>query len=491
MGPRDHNRLHWVARYGSVHVVPWTRLGKYLTFSLPLLAARTSRSARAVIRSATITQDERLPFLSSARMQSNSPIVSAASSSIRSPPNELRDGDAAHLVGGGSVWLLEEQRISPRSLARIGTLLPFYSYLPHPCLFRSRLRFCSVCYWSAPAFPMQYVGWEPAVTTRSQPRDLSSFRTCIPIPDWLEFCLSTWRTEVTTMNPITVFLTIACVAVAVALGATGHVYWGVPFVIAAIVIGSALKMANTWEKFVILRAGKLLGVKGPGLFLITPVIDNIVAVIDERIQTTAFSAEQALTKDTVPVNVDAIIFWFVHDAQKAALNITNYREAIDRVAQTSLREMIGASMLSALLSERNAADELLRGEIGRKTADWGISVKSVEIRDVAIPVALQDAMSRQAQAEREKQARVILGSAEAAIAGKFVEAAMTYADHPMALQLRAMNIIYETTKERGATILIPTSMVDSLNPVVALALAGQETASQKANEPLPLINRSH
>jgi regulator of protease activity HflC (stomatin/prohibitin superfamily) len=163
------------------------------------------------------------------------------------------------------------------------------------------------------------------------------------------------------------------------------------------------------------------------------------------------------------------------------LNITNYREAIDRVSQTSLREMIGSSMLSALLSERTAADELLRGEIGRKTADWGISVKSVEIRDVAIPVALQDAMSRQAQAEREKQARVILGSAEAAIAGKFVEAAMTYADHPAALQLRAMNIIYETTKERGATILIPTSMVDSMNPVVALAFAGEETAPQRAN----------
>jgi hypothetical protein len=180
------------------------------------------------------------------------------------------------------------------------------------------------------------------------------------------------------------------------------------------------------------------------------------------------------------VNVDAIIFWFVHDAQKAALNITNYRQAIDRVSQTSLREMIGSSMLAALLSERTAADELLRGEIGRKTADWGISVMSVEIRDVAIPVALQDAMSRQAQAEREKQARVILGSAEAAIAGKFVEAAMTYADHPAALQLRAMNIIYETTKERGATILIPTSMVDAINPVVALALAGAANRISKS-----------
>jgi regulator of protease activity HflC (stomatin/prohibitin superfamily) len=287
------------------------------------------------------------------------------------------------------------------------------------------------------------------------------------------------------MNPITTFLTVVCLAAGVALGALGFLYAGIAVMILAVIIATALKMANTWEKFVILRAGKLHGVKGPGLFLLVPVLDHVVAVIDERIQTTAFSAEEALTKDTVPVNVDAIIFWFVHDAQKAALNITNYREAIDRVSQTSLREMIGSSMLSALLSERTAADELLRGEIGRKTADWGISVKSVEIRDVAIPVALQDAMSRQAQAEREKQARVILGSAEAAIAGKFVEAAQIYADHPAALQLRAMNIIYETTKERGATILIPTSMVDSLNPVVALALAGQQAAPQQASVPLP------
>ena len=285
------------------------------------------------------------------------------------------------------------------------------------------------------------------------------------------------------MNPITLFVTAACIAIGVALGALGYLYAGIAVVVLAVIIAAALKMANTWEKFVILRAGKLRGVKGPGLFLIIPVIDHVVAVIDERIQTTAFSAEAALTKDTVPVNVDAIIFWFVHDAQKAALNITNYREAIDRVAQTSLREMIGSSMLAALLSERTAADELLRVEIARKTADWGISVKSVEIRDVAIPVALQDAMSRQAQAEREKQARVILGSAEAAIAGKFVEAAMTYADHPMALQLRAMNIIYETTKERGATILIPTSMVDSMNPVVALALTRQQPPAQTAGGP--------
>ena len=188
------------------------------------------------------------------------------------------------------------------------------------------------------------------------------------------------------------------------------------------------------------------------------------------------SGPAAQTCNRSPVNVDAIIFWHVHDARKAALEITNYREAIDRVAQTSLREMIGSSMLSALLSDRKAADDHLREVIGQKTADWGVTVRSVEIRDVAIPVALQDAMSRQAQAEREKQARVILGSAEAEIAGKFVEAAKVYADHPAALQLRAMNIIYETTKERGTTILMPTSMVDSMNPAAALSLAGQAPA---------------
>ncbi len=273
------------------------------------------------------------------------------------------------------------------------------------------------------------------------------------------------------MNPITSFLVFVLVLAGFAIGYWTSPFAGVVFFVAAAIVALSLKMANAWEKFVILRMGKLQGVKGPGMFAIIPVIDNVVAVIDGRIQTTAFNAEQALTRDTVPVNVDAIIFWHVHDAEKAALAITNYREAIDRVAQTSLREMIGASMLAALLSDRKEADERLKDEIGEKTSPWGISVSSVEIRDVAIPEALQDAMSRQAQAEREKQARVILGSAEAAIAGKFVEAADIYAGHPAALQLRAMNIIYETTKERGATILIPSSMVDSLNPSTTLALA--------------------
>jgi regulator of protease activity HflC (stomatin/prohibitin superfamily) len=282
------------------------------------------------------------------------------------------------------------------------------------------------------------------------------------------------------MNPITSLVTIVFAVIGALLFVTGLQLPGIGFGILAVFVLFSLKMANNWERFVILRAGKLSSVKGPGLFMIIPVIDAIAAVIDERIQTTQFNAEQALTRDTVPVNVDAVIFWHVHDAQRAALNITDYRQAIDRVAQTSLREMIGASHLSALLAERKAADEVLRAEIAGKTADWGISVNSVEIRDVAIPVGLQDAMSRQAQAEREKEARVILGSAEAAIAAKFVEAARTYAGEPAALHLRAMNIIYETTKERGATILIPTSMVDSMSVALPAAMLAQKDLGGKS-----------
>jgi regulator of protease activity HflC (stomatin/prohibitin superfamily) len=278
------------------------------------------------------------------------------------------------------------------------------------------------------------------------------------------------------MNPITLLISILFVLAGLAIGALVNVYAGIPLIIIALLVGMSVKVANVWEKFVILRVGKLQSVKGAGFFMIIPVLDNVVAIIDDRIQTTAFNAEQALTKDTVPVNVDAIIFWHVCDAQKAALSITDYRQAIDRVAQTTLRELIGSSMLATLLSDRTVADAHLRDEIGGKTAEWGIAVGSVEIRDVAIPVALQDAMSRQAQAEREKQARVILGSAEAEIAANFVEAARVYETQPGALQLRAMNIIYETTKERGATILMPTSMVDSLNPALALVVAGSDLA---------------
>lgn len=286
------------------------------------------------------------------------------------------------------------------------------------------------------------------------------------------------------MNPIALFLSILFVVPGVLLTVAVNEEFGVPLIVIGVLILASLKMAKAWQRVVILRAGKLHSVKGPGLFTIVPVIDTIAAVIDQRIQTTAFNAEQALTQDTVPVNVDAIIFWQVHDARKAAIDITDYKQAIDRVAQTSLREMIGASLLSTLLSDRKTADQGLCAVIGAKTAQWGVTVISVEIRDVAIPVALQDAMSRQAQAEREKQARVILGSAEAEVAQKFVDAAEIYGNHPAALQLRAMNIVYETTKERGTTILIPSSMVDAMNPT-ALAVLGralQDPADTPAKE---------
>jgi regulator of protease activity HflC (stomatin/prohibitin superfamily) len=243
----------------------------------------------------------------------------------------------------------------------------------------------------------------------------------------------------------------------------------------------SMQMANQWEKAVVLRLGRLKAIKGPGIFLIMPFVDSVAVWIDQRIQTTEFNAEQALTRDTVPTNIDAILFWQVHDPERAALEITDYRQAIGRVAQTSLREMIGSSPLTTLLSDRKNADQLLKEEIGRKTADWGVSVISVEIRDVAIPAALQDAMSRQAQAEREKEARVILGAAEQEVAQKFLDAANIYAQNPAALQLRAMNIIYETTKERGATILIPTMMVDSMNAGGMMGLAN--LANKEGNAP--------
>ena len=238
---------------------------------------------------------------------------------------------------------------------------------------------------------------------------------------------------------------------------------GAILIVWAVIVLAALRMAQQWEQAVVLRAGKFLAVKGPGLFWIVPILDSVTALIDTRLRTTQFVAEQTLTKDTVPVDVDAIIFWMVTDVRRAALEVASYGEAISWAAQTSLREMIGAADLAMLLSNRKAIDEELRQTIDGKTAEWGIVVKSVEIRDVTIPSALQDAMSREAQAERERQARVILGAAEAEIAHSFAEAALSYADNPVALHLRGMNMLYESVKERGSTIIVPSSAVDSMN----------------------------
>jgi regulator of protease activity HflC (stomatin/prohibitin superfamily) len=270
---------------------------------------------------------------------------------------------------------------------------------------------------------------------------------------------------------LAVLLAIAAAITALALRNTLGYSLGGGLLLLGLLTPISLLMARQWERAVVLRFGKLQSVRGPGMFLVIPFVDNVAAWLDQRIQTTQFAAEQALTADSVPANIDAVLFWQVHDVERAALEISDYREAILRVAQTTLREMIGASSLSSMLTERKRSDARLREEIGQKTREWGVSVLSVEIRDVAIPPALQDAMSRQAQAEREKAARVTLGAAEKEIAQNFLEAANTYASNPAALQLRAMNIIYETTKERGATILVPSMMVDSLNPTSAVALA--------------------
>jgi regulator of protease activity HflC (stomatin/prohibitin superfamily) len=263
-------------------------------------------------------------------------------------------------------------------------------------------------------------------------------------------------------------------------------------VLGAILVPQGLLMARQWERAIVLRLGKLKGVRGPGMFLIIPFIDEVSVWVDQRIQTTEFNAEQALSRDTVPVDVDAVIFWQIHDPERAALEIADYRSAIERVAQTSLREMVGSSLLSNLLADRKHSDEVLLGVIGRKTSEWGVTAISVEIRDISVPSNLQDAMSREAQAQREAAARLHLGQAEREVAMKFVEAAEIYAQSPAALQLRAMNIIYETTKERGATILIPSAMVDSMNPTALLAasLAVQPPAPEAPAPAKPAPSRA-
>ncbi|MFL5255773.1 MAG: slipin family protein [Rhodopila sp.] len=237
----------------------------------------------------------------------------------------------------------------------------------------------------------------------------------------------------------------------------------------------SIRIASEWQRAVILRLGRFHKVKGPGLYLVFPIIDAVAQVIDLRIRTTIITAEQALTRDTVAVGVDAIVFWYVEDAETAAIRIADYQQAIEQVAQTTLREMIGATDLSRLLSDRQAADEQLRRTITAKTSTWGVTARSVEIKDVSIPRELQDAMSRQAQAEREKDARVTLASAERAIAEQVLEAAKLYGSDPNALKLRQMNLLYEMNKERGTTVLIPTDMANSLGTVVALTHAAQDT----------------
>lgn len=239
------------------------------------------------------------------------------------------------------------------------------------------------------------------------------------------------------------------------------------FVTALALIGTyimfSLKVSNQWEKAVILRFGKFYGLRGPGVFWIIPVVDNIVNWIDQRVMVTPFAAEKTLTKDTVPVDVDAVLFWMVWDAEKASLEVADYRAAIAWAAQTALREIIGQMALADILVGRSKMDSDLQHIIDERTTPWGISVQSVEIRDVIIPQDLEDSMSRQAQAERERQARVILGESEKQIAASFAEASEAYINNPTALHLRAMNMLFEGLKEKGALVIVPSSAVESMN----------------------------
>jgi regulator of protease activity HflC (stomatin/prohibitin superfamily) len=279
--------------------------------------------------------------------------------------------------------------------------------------------------------------------------------------------------EAKLVNPVslTLFFLISVVSIVIGfvLDKTTEVQ---DWVVAAVIIGGsliglyfmlALKIADQWEKAIVLRLGRFRGLQGPGLFWIVPIIDRISAWIDHRVMVTPFTAERTLTKDTVPVDVDAVLFWLVWDAEKAALEVEDYRAAISWAAQTALREIIGKMDLADILVGREKMDDELQRIIDARTTPWGITVQSVEIRDVVIPEALEDAMSRQAQAERERQARVILGESEKQIAESFRQASLAYVDNPTALHLRAMNMLFEGLQERGALIIVPSSAVDTMN----------------------------
>jgi regulator of protease activity HflC (stomatin/prohibitin superfamily) len=244
----------------------------------------------------------------------------------------------------------------------------------------------------------------------------------------------------------------------------------------------AVKISKQWEKAVVLRFGRYRGLFGPGMFTIIPIVDSTTEWIDHRVMVSPFTAEKTLSKDTVPVDVDAVLFWLVWDAEKAALEVEDYRSAITWAAQTALREVIGSLDLADILVGRAKMDAELQKIIDERTTPWGVTVQSVEIRDIVIPQELEDAMSRQAQAERERQARVILGESEKQIASSFAEASEAYADNPTALHLRAMNMLFEGLKEKGALMIIPSSAVDTMNlgGLSGLAALGQE--SIKVNE---------
>ena len=281
-------------------------------------------------------------------------------------------------------------------------------------------------------------------------------------------------------NPVSLTVLIILLAI------SGGLYYlqiiGIPVLIALIIIsvliGSAIKIADQWEKAIVLRMGKYSGLKGPGIFFIVPIIDQVGTFVDQRVRVTEFRAEQTLTKDTVPVNVDAVVYWTVWDVEKAALEVQEYMKAISFIAQTDLRDIIGKHELADLLQDREKIAEDLQKTLDTNTNPWGITCQTVGIRDIIIPQALADAMSKQAQAERERRARVILGTAETEIAEKFAKASQEYINNPVALHLRGMNMLYEGLKEKGSMVIVPSSALDSMN----LGVIGGLTSLAKSHD---------
>ena len=308
-------------------------------------------------------------------------------------------------------------------------------------------------YSRGPQFPLVSVAPKEIRMTYSSPND-----TRYPVPAVLS--------GVVAGGVVAAGLLLTPIA---ALGA-----WVVPTIAGLIgaMVGSSIKFADQWEKAVVLRLGKYRGLRGPGLFFVIPIVDRITYHIDQRLRTTDFGAESCLTKDTVPVNVDAIAFWIVYDAERAALEVQHYYQAVVLAAQTALRDAIGKHDLAELIQSRKELGHNLQQTLDKKMHDWGIQVQSVEIRDVIIPKALEEAMSRQAQAERERQARILLATAETQISQKFVEAAKSYSDNPVALNLRAMNMLYESIVKRGSLMVVPSGLADSLNVPNLLGLTG-------------------
>ena len=280
------------------------------------------------------------------------------------------------------------------------------------------------------------------------------------------------------LNVVAVVLLLAALGAGGAMArAAGNPLPLIVMAVVGVIVMQAPRIAQQWERAVVLRLGRFVGLRGPGLFWIVPFIDTVPSWIDQRTITTTFAAEQTLTSDTVPVNVDAVLFWMVHDPQKAALEVQEYAQTVSWAAQTALRDIIGRTDLTELLRGRERIETELQQLIDVRSNPWGITVQSVEMRDIVIPSALQDAMSREAQAAREKQARIILGQAEMEIAHSFEEAAKSYHNNPTALHLRAMNMLYEGLKEKGALMLIPSSAVESMGMgglMGAAALAQQQ-----------------